>query len=240
MSHRFEHQPRKGESLPAPPAVHLSPAKGRTDSAEDRAYRLGDLAGAFGTGCSRIFNVLEFLDVENSPRYRLDGVDAFCNIYAYDFCCLCDVYLPRVWWLEPAEATLLSPVTLGTTVRELRANDLHDWLLTWGKFYGWTVETSLPTQAAEASSELQRAVDGRAGVGLVVGRRFERERNGHISVVIPQDERRGYLAGVDERRAVVPLQSQAGMVNQKASASRWFDDPRRFDSLCFAFCPLPH
>lgn len=50
----------------------------------------------------QIHAIINWLDVEPSARYVAGKGKTYCNIYAYDFCYLNDVYLPRVWWTSDA------------------------------------------------------------------------------------------------------------------------------------------
>src|SRR5690606_15025632 len=86
-------------------------------------------------------DILDWLDVESNVRYRAGGGFTYCNIYAYDFCYLSGVYLPRVWWTEETLCKLWhgqdSRAVYGSTVSELNANRLFDWLLHFGTDFGW-------------------------------------------------------------------------------------------------------
>src|SRR5678815_4250554 len=70
------------------------------------------------------------LDVTRSVRYT-PNTQTFCNIYAYDFCFLAGVYLPRVWWNSKALIAAVGGAQLEViydrTVREMTANALHRW-----------------------------------------------------------------------------------------------------------------
>jgi hypothetical protein len=165
------------------------------------------------------------LDVTASLRY-LPGTQTYCNIYAYDFCYRAGVYLPRVWWNSKALLALAAGQQPGViydkTVRELNANELYRWLADWGDDYGW--------QRCQTVEEVQLRVNA-GSVGVISAQRMDLSRSGHITVVLPEDAQRSALrvpGGI-----VAPLQSQAGRVNKRYFASRWWNDPQMFRAWGF-------
>lgn len=195
-------------------AVHM--AENRPDITRDRtngrAYPLGEpgrparKAGSGGEKVESLGDIIEWLDVEGSPRYRPGSGFTYCNIYAYDYCYLSGVYLPRVWWTPPALATLSQGGTVqpgyGVTIRELNANSLYDWLSDYGPQFGWSRTFDL--------NELQDAAD-EGGVGIICAKRRDLNRSGHIVAVVPQGN--GHQALRRDGRLLCPLQSQAGATN---------------------------
>lgn len=153
--------------------------------------------------------IIAWLAVDN-PAYKRyaprDGL-TFCNIYAHDYCTCAGVYLPRVWWTANALASLgkgqtVAPL-LGNTVDEMRANDLFRWLRDYGEGFGW--------QRVVTLDALQQHAD-LGGVGIIVARRREEGRSGHIVLVVPEtqdDTAQRNQAGA----VILALQSQAGAVN---------------------------
>lgn len=153
--------------------------------------------------------IIEWLDTENPAYLRYQPRDGltFCNIYAHDFCKLAGVYLPRVWWTSKALVALAkgNPVEprLGATISEVVANELFAWLRDFGPTFGWRSTGTL--------TKLQTEVD-QGAVGVVVARRKESNRPGHIAVVVP--ETASWSAKRNTNGEVVaPLQSQAGASN---------------------------
>lgn len=158
------------------------------------------------------------VDDERHLRYRPRDGSTFCNIYAHDFCHLAGIYLPRVWWTQNALLRLergeaIEPL-IGSTIHELRANDLFRWLEAFGLQFGWRRTGTL--------TKLQTEVN-QGAVGLVVARRKEDGRSGHIVVVVPEfDDLRAKRDTTGEVTA--PLQSQAGVKNFRfgtGKASWW-------------------
>ena len=150
-----------------------------------------------------------------------DGL-TFCNIYAHDYCALAGVYLPRVWWTQPALLKIAAgqavAAKIGNTVDEMRANDLFRWLRDFGGSFGW--------QRAGSVGELQDHAN-QGGVALIVARRKEDGRSGHIVAVVPEtaaEEARRDATG----QVTMPLQSQAGTVNFRygLSSANWWRDER--------------
>ena len=153
--------------------------------------------------------IVDWLAVDRAShkRYQPRSGLTFCNIYAHDFCHLAGIYLPRVWWNARAIADLLQgrPVEplYGRTIDEIRANDLFRWLRDFGLDFGWRRSSSL--------DELQIEVN-QGAVGVIVARRREDGRSGHIVMVVPEtNEHRAQRD--NSGKVVAPLQSQAGATN---------------------------
>ena len=161
------------------------------------------------TLCGELAAIIDWLAVDKPAHLRYQprpGV-TFCNIYAHDYCTLAGVYLPRVWWTAKAVVALSAGGTveplIGDTIVEVRANDLFRWLRDFGPLFGWRQTGTL--------TKLQLAANS-GGVGLVVARRKEDGRSGHIVVVAPEtaDQTARRDAGGE---VTAPLQSQAGSSN---------------------------
>ncbi|WP_296616573.1 SH3 domain-containing protein [Sphingomonas sp.] len=160
--------------------------------------------------------LIDWLAVDNSRylRYKPRGGLTFCNIYAHDYCHLAGVYLPRVWWNAAAIERLARGENVapayGSTIDEVRANDLFRWLRDFGLRFGWRRTVSL--------TELQTEVNVGA-IGVIVARRKEDGRSGHIVAVVPEtDDNRAKRNSAGE--VIAPLQSQAGSVNFKYGTGR--------------------
>lgn len=153
--------------------------------------------------------VIDYLatDKKANKRYQpRDGL-TFCNIYAHDYCFLAGVYLPRVWWTPGAIERLTRGETveplIENTITEMRANDLFRWLRDFGPRFGWR-QTGTPTKLQQEATQ--------GAIGLIVARRKEDGKSGHIVAVVPETETERAVrdaAGEVTR----PLQSQAGAVN---------------------------
>lgn len=224
---------------PAPvPPVHLRENRADISRSLDggRAFPLGepdrptrDADDAEGR-VRQILGIVDYLD-SASPvheRYRPRGSTTYCNIYAYDFCYLGGVYLPRVWWTDSAIVRITCGETVpnryGETVRELNANALHDWLEDHGPGFGWRPEIDLTTLQAAANA---------GEVCLIIGKRKDLNRSGHVSMVVPEHgdfvARRGPSGDV-----IRPVESQAGTNNFKCAvnhAAWWLNT--RFQSCAY-------
>ncbi|MGH9657677.1 MAG: SH3 domain-containing protein [Bryobacteraceae bacterium] len=175
--------------------------------------------------------IVDYLAVDSSPRYQKRHGDTFCNIYAYDYCCLARVFLPRVWWTPPAVVRLARgeevQVQFGVTVGEINANGLFSWLRDFGSEFGWS-------RAASESAVQDAANAGRPAV--IVAQRVSLNLPGHISVVVPESaDRQARRSG---GAVTVPLQSQAGGTNFRfsASAGRWWTH-QKFRDAAFWIAP---
>lgn len=160
--------------------------------------------------------IVAWLDVEKlaHKRYQPRAGQTFCNIYCHDYCHLAGVYLPRVWWSSQALLALgrgddVEPL-IGNTIHELRANDLFRWLRDFGPMFGWR-QTGTPTKLQLAANQ--------GAVALIVARRKDANRSGHIVMVVPETDT--HAARRDNTGEVVaPLQSQAGVSNFQYGTSQ--------------------
>lgn len=164
-----------------------------------------------------VHRMIQYLRVEQSPRYQPTSASTYCNIYAYDFCYLAKAYLPRVWWnsktlMEFARTPGYNPKPVyAQNVFELNANALYDWLDEWGDDFGWIRTYDL--------TDLQNKVnEGR--VGVICAKRRDLSRSGHITCVVPE----GNGQAATRTGAVVkgPLQSQAGSKNKAYFSDDWW------------------
>ncbi|HRH94654.1 MAG TPA: hypothetical protein PLB55_01905 [Prosthecobacter sp.] len=217
---------------PAPPAtaagvveVHFPNPKNRPVKRAEtsgRIWRLnepGAPARAGSTPAKRaaeLADIIAWLNPEKSKRHLPDGKNTYCNIYAYDYACLAQCYLPRVWWTQKGihELTLGHTVVIKyeDTVDELTANMLYQWFRDWGGQFGWT--------AAQDLDELQANANA-GGVSIIVAKNSQ--GHGHITAVVPE------ITGRQARRdaaghVVIPLESQAGSTNHNyvTKASPWW------------------
>ncbi|MCP4382798.1 MAG: hypothetical protein GY798_15490 [Hyphomicrobiales bacterium] len=174
--------------------------------------------------------IIDWLAVDKTShkRYQPRSGLTFCNIYAHDYCHLAGAYLPRVWWSEKALLKLDKGETVkplyGDTIREMRANDLFRWLRDFGPRFGWRQSGNL--------TELQQ-VANEGGPGVIVARRKQDGRSGHIVMVVPEiSEHTARRNGASQ--VVAPLQSQAGSTNFRYSRGKtdwWLED--RFAESAF-------
>ena len=225
--------------LPAPPAapptsasvpaVHYreSDPEARRASTGKRAEPLGeparpsrDAAAPPAARVQQLGAIVDWLDAPGSARYQRDQV-TYCNVYAADFCYLAGIYLPRVWWtasalMRIAQGGVLTAV-YDSTVRKMRADDLHAWLIEFGASFGW--------QRVFDATALQLAANG-GGVGIVCADRDAEGKPGHICIVVPETDMRRATRDADDH-VVLPLQSQAGAVNFRYSTGEraWWEDP---------------
>ena len=108
------------------------------------------------------------------------------------------------------------------TIMEMRANDLFRWLRDFGSRFGWQQISSL--------TELQEKAN-RGGVGLIVARRKEDGKPGHITVVVPETNDR-QASRTANGEVALPLQSQAGATNFRynTGAAIWWKDSQFAES----------
>ncbi|MBN8489531.1 MAG: hypothetical protein J0M20_17605 [Burkholderiales bacterium] len=210
--------------VPVAPAVSMprrpgsvtrrrDPANAHSLNERGQPQRSGDTADALRQSLGAIIDWLA-VDDPAHLRYQPGGGRTFCNLYAHDYCTLAGAYLPRVWWtpdalLQWAAGQGVEP-QYGQSIEEMRANDLFRWLRGAGASFGWRQTGTL--------TKLQTEVN-QGAIGLVVARRKEDGRSGHIVAVVPEtDEHRARRDAQGE--VLAPLQSQAGVRNFRRSTGQ--------------------
>jgi len=194
------------------PPVHLSKSPVTRNQTTTRALPLNEKEmPKFDGSNESIHKIIDWLDVQKSPRFKRTRTSTYCNIYAHDFAYLMGAFLPRVWWTERAIVNQDFAIKYGGTVRELNANSLADWFPQYGSQFGWK-KLNNTTEAQE------HANDGECVVLVAANR--NRSKSGHIVVVLPETDQHKAVGG----RGIIiyPLQSQAGAVNQKYFAKKWW------------------
>jgi hypothetical protein len=83
--------------------------------------------------------------------------------------------------------------------------------------FGW--------QRLTDAAGVQQAANSGA-VAVIAARRADAKKSGQITVVVP--EHHGWAAVMDAT-GLIPLQSQAGKVNRRYFASRWWMSPKYVD-----------
>lgn len=175
-----------------------------------------------------LLDIVDWLSVDKSAHIRYQPVKGatFCNVYAHDYCHLAGVYLPRVWWTSSAieslgQGTDVAP-QYGKTIEELRANDLFRWLRDFGPRFGWRRTGTLSKLQVEANQ---------GAVCLIVARRKEDGKSGHIVAVVPETDSYRAKRSADGE-VTAPVQSQAGAVNFRYGTSKagWWRENQFADS----------
>ncbi len=201
------------------PAVHLirSSLVSR-DQESGRAFALNEVSQPkrnTTNPAKSLTEIINWLKVEQSERYQPGNNSTFCNIYAYDYCYLADVFLPRVWWTRNAIVDLQSgkqvPIRYGETVRELNANSIFDWFEDYANSFGWVRVFDL-TELQEAANQGQ--------VCIINAQRVNLNNPGHICAVVP--EINDHKASREGSEVIMPLQSQAGGHNFRYGVNTWW------------------
>jgi len=204
--------------------VHMpAHANARRDVDGGRAYLLSEAGMPRRTGTTvaervgQLNEIINWINVETALRHLPQARKTYCNIYACDYVYLAGAYLPRVWWVPRALFDVLAgrpqPVKYGDTVRELRANELFNWLQDFGQQLGWRreVDLSLAQDAANAGA-----------IVIMCAQRVAREQPGHINLIVPEGNGSNALRNA-QGVLTTPLQSQAGSNNFKRRAyANWW------------------
>jgi hypothetical protein len=205
------------------PEAHLAHPPGsitkRTVIATARSLNEPSMPRRKGTGPAELraelAAIIDYLATDKPAHKRYQPRDGltFCNIYVHDYCALAGAYVPRTWWSQAALLKLAAgeklEAKLGTTVDEMRANDLFRWLRDFGTVYGWRRAASLTELQAHANF---------GGIALIVARRKQDGKSGHIVAVVPETATETAKRDADGE-VTMPLQSQAGRVNFRYSRS---------------------
>lgn len=206
-----------------PKAALPAPGPVRRNQADD-GPRVFDLTEAGQPGrpgptptdrAAQLGLIVDYLAVSRSARYRAARGKTYCNIYAHDYAHLAGAYLPRVWWTRKALVTLatghLVRPAYGTTVQELNANSLYNWLEEFGPDFGWR-RTVDPTELQNAANTGQ--------VCIASGQRRDLNAPGHICAVVPETAQ--HRAVRQGERVTTPLMSQAGARNFEYGGRVWW------------------
>lgn len=184
------------------------------DSSTGRAHILNvDNLPSFDGSSDSIRDIIDFLDVENSLRYKRTSKDTFCNIYSHDLANLMNCYIPRVWWVKSALETKNFDAQYLKTCRELNANELYEWFSDYGHYFGWV--------SLKSTSEAQKHANNNKCVIMVAANK-NKSRSGHIVNVVPENSEHKAIGsgGI----TIIPLQSQAGGTNKKYFTSKWWSN----------------
>jgi hypothetical protein len=191
----------------------LPDTKSRLDSARkkqnpmvDDSIPFRDLTDAASKKES-IGQLINKLDVAANVRYQRTVDDTYCNVYAYDYCYFCKVYLPTVWWTDKALKKIMGgqdeEAVFGKTVERIYSSAIHDWFLEWGSSFGW--------ERIFSADEIQNKVNTNGGIGIICAKRKQKGLSGHIVPVVPETNlKKAYR---ENGVVVYPLQSQAGKLN---------------------------
>ena len=206
-------------------AVHRqenNPHITRASRASGWSYPLGEEGRPSRNGQSKksrandLSQIVNWLQVGYSNRYRPTSNSTYCNIYAHDYCYLAGAYLPRVWWsakslIDLAAGKQIVP-SYGFSIFEMNANSLYNWLVDFGEQFGWK----------RIFSELQLQNYANEGkVCLISAKNKILRRSGHICAVVPETaEQKAFHTG----SVFSPLTSQAGRNNfqYKTNYSWWY------------------
>ncbi|HEY8898258.1 MAG TPA: hypothetical protein VIM79_25700 [Niastella sp.] len=183
--------------------------------------------GSAITRKENIYNVIAWLNVEESRRYSMQGKSTYCNIYAYDVVRCVGAYMPRVWWNEASilkiKRGLRVPVKYAKTVLEMNCNSLAEWFLSFGSGFGWKQMPNVTEMQAFAN---------KGTIGIIVAQRHVLSEPGHITVVLPETET--IVAQRARNEIICPVQSQAGMKNiQCFTGYAWWQDAGKFGKYSF-------
>jgi hypothetical protein len=164
-----------------------------------------------------IGEIIAWLAVSQSARYRRTETETFCNIYAYDFSCLAGAFVPRVWWTPNAIQKLIAGQAVtpkyGVTVDEITANQIAVWFHNYFQIFGWHEAANL--------TELQRAAND-GSVCIISARRVV--GHGHICAIVPETNAHHAVWDNAHQEVVKPLTSQAGGHNFEYKPFVWWTD----------------
>lgn len=212
-------QIKKADLLPDPES-QLDTMQMKEKPILDSSIPFRDLTNT-ATKKESIARLIDKLDVETNIRYQRTVEDTYCNVYSYDYCYFCKVYLPTVWWTKESLEKILQgqdvePV-FEETVDRIYSSAIHDWFLEWGGNFGW--------ERMFTVDEIQNKVNANGGIGIICAKRRQKGLSGHIVPVVPETHL--HKAYRENGVVVYPLQSQAGKLNYNYFAEvrkDWWND----------------
>jgi len=176
---------------------------------------------AEGDRVDMIYRIIDLLNVETCSRYQPTETLSYCNVYAHDFAYCLGAYIPRVWWDEESISKILSgeviDIKYANTVFELNCNSLSNWFNNYGIYFNW-VKVIDPYETSKIISS--------GSFGVVIAKRKDLSKSGHISVIIPHTGTTG-----SEKEKII-FQSQAGVVNKRRFTDIWWVD-EKFSTVDF-------
>lgn len=191
----------------------LPDSESRLDSMENKERPILDSSIPFRDLTSpeskreSIHQLIDKLDVEASVRYQKTPEDTYCNVYSFDYCYFCKVYLPTVWWTDESLEKVLKgeavEAVFKQTVDRIYSSAIHDWFSEWGIHFGW--------ERMSTVDEMQSLVNANGGVGIICAKRKIKGLSGHIVPVVPETDL--HSAYRENGTVIYPLQSQAGILN---------------------------
>lgn len=191
----------------------LPDSESRLDSMEMKEKPIGDSSIPFrdltdtASKKESIHRLIDKLDVAVNVRYQKTIEDTYCNVYSYDYCYFCKVYLPTVWWTNEALEKIVQgqevEAIFEETVDRIYSSAIHDWFLEWGTSFGW--------ERMYTVDEIQNKVNANGGIGIICAKRKIKGLSGHIVPVVPETDL--HKAYRENGVVVYPLQSQAGKLN---------------------------
>lgn len=160
-----------------------------------------------------IYRVINYLDVEHSRRYLVDGSRSFCNIYASDVMYVLGAYLPRVWWKSELINNGLIDSALepqyGVTVEELNTLGLYNWLKDYGTNFNWK-------KAKNFRDFKQEINKGTVGVICAISKN---KTGNHICVALPKISLANKLFSCFYNSILL---SEAGLKNSETFFNKWW------------------
>jgi hypothetical protein len=185
-----------------------------TPQKKNRVYKINEkkLSNFKEKKAPTFHDIFDYLDVENSVRYKREPSKTFCNVYTCDFCSFTWAYLPRVYWNKKSFSEILKgkkvEANLLKTVHELSANMLYDFLVNEGEQYHNWEQVKSPVSLQQLANE--------GHVCIIVGKHHNPSKSGHITIVSPEHPH-------FKMKKRIPVQSQAGINNFKYKTGQdWF------------------
>lgn len=163
-------------------AVHLhskNPVTRDQETLLQKQYPLNEPDMPKGNGTPQaLYDIIKFLHGAN--RYKRYGI-THAGLFAYDVAWLAGAYLPRVWWLhhpKPERAHSAGEYLVPDTedLRIINNNDLKDWMLEFGHYFGWRPVGDFNT--AQQYADVGHLV-------IIIAQARNRNKNGRLSVIVP-------------------------------------------------------
>ena len=162
--------------------------------------------------------IIDYLAVEKASHMRYQPRDGltFCNIYAHDYCQLAGVYLPRVWWTPGAIERLAQGEDVTALLGQTRSTSSAPTICS----AGCAISARASAGAKPSTLTKLQPEANNGAIGLIVARRVEDGKSGHIVACRAGNRRRSGQAQCAAARSRVRCRARPARANFRHGTGR--------------------